>query len=104
MHLLNTPRHRNTRAINNLICIEPLSQPNIKNTLNNSRYISYANYLHLAYKIHKYDTLITVRDYNTCGGNATNCGRFPYPNTPIPTKVNQFGTFLGGTKRMLKNF
>lgn len=102
--MLNTPRHRNTRLKQGFKCIDSLKQYNVKNTLNSSKNISYANYLHLAYKIHHYDRLITVRDYNTCGGDVNNCGRFPYPNQQLPTHINQFGVFVGGTGRMIANF
>jgi hypothetical protein len=106
MHIgiLNTPRFRNTRNQQEIACLEARQKPNVKNTLNHSANISRSSYLQSAYNSHRFQSKISVRKHNTCNFDSSNCGIFPYPTTQIPTKTNQFGVFIGGSGRMLRNF
>jgi hypothetical protein len=106
MHIgiLNTPRYRKTRNEQEIECLEARRKPNVKSTLNQSRHISKSSYLQSAYNTHKFQQKISVRQFNTCNFSKKNCGTFPYPSKQIPTKVNQFGVFSGGSDRMLTNF
>lgn len=106
MHIgiLNTPRFRSTRNQQEIACLLARQKPNVKNMLNHSAAFSRAAYLQNAYGSHRFQQKITVRAYNTCNNNPSNCGTFPYPQTQLPTKVNQFGVFVGGSGRMSSNF
>lgn len=101
---LNTPRYRNTRINQQIACKEARQKNNIKNTLNQSKNVSRSSYLQSAYNSHRFQQKLNVRQYNTCNFNVSNCGIFPYPSKPIPTKTNQFGVFVGGSRRMPTNF
>lgn len=102
--ILNTPRFRNTRNIAEIECLEARQKPNVKNTLNRYSAASRAAYLQSAYNSHVFQEKISIRKFNTCNFNSSNCGIFPYPEKPIPTTVNQFGVFSGGSGRMANNF
>lgn len=102
--ILNTPRFRNTRNRQQIACEVARQQLNVKNTLNQSRNITRSSYLQSAFNSHRFNRKVSIREYNTCNFNNSNCGVYPYPSKPIPTKVNQFGVFSGGSGRMLSNF
>lgn len=104
MGMLNTPRYRNTRNQQEIACFLARQKSNVKNTLNHSATISRAAYLQGAYNSHRFQSKITVREYNTCNYSTSSCGTFPYPPSQLPTKVNQFGIFVGGRGRMATNF
>lgn len=102
--MLNTPRFRNTRNQQQIACLEARQTSNVKSTLNQSRLISKASYLQSAFRNHRFQQKISVKQYNSCDYNASNCGNYPYPKKQLPIKTNQFGVFSGGSGRMASNF
>lgn len=102
--MLNTPRYRNTRNQQQIACFEARQAQNIKNTLTNGVHISRASYLQSAFNNHRFQQKISVRQYNSCNFNPSNCGTYPYSNKQLPIETNQFGVFSGGSGRMASNF